>query len=406
MHHDPSRGLSRKQARLFFQGVELFKVAMSHKTPFYIYSEQLFKQNYLDFYELAQKYLPQKNHLVCYALKANPNPRLLKSIAQYGAGADIVSGGELLRALECGIPPQNIVFSGVGKTSEELKLGLEKKIGSFNVESIEELQELNQLGHHLNIKARVAMRLNPDVQAKTHKHIATGAGEDKFGLSFELIKSIYQNRQNYPNIRFVGLSVHIGSQLTQMQATLKAVEQMIQLSLFCPDPLEFLDVGGGLGIDYSPQEDQELIHLDEYMSSLAGRLNHTQVPKIIFEPGRWIAGKVGLLVTKVIRTKSQGVQNFAIIDAGMNDMSRVALYEAFHRILELDVSRSQETLDYHIVGPVCESTDVFARKRQLGRLGPGARLVICDVGAYGKSMASTYNLRPAIQEFFIEDEEV
>lgn len=404
MYHDPSRGLSCKQARLFFQGVDLSKVATRHETPFYLYSEELFKRNFLEFQALAQKHMPQKTHLVCYALKANPNPRLLKSVANHNAGADIVSGGELLRALECGIPPQNIVFSGVGKTIKELKLGLEKKIGSFNVESVEELEELNLMAKELKTKARVAMRLNPDVQAKTHKHIATGAGEDKFGLSFEHIKKIYQNRPNYSEVEFVGLSIHIGSQLTQMQATLEAVDQMLRLSALCPDQLQFLDVGGGLGIDYSPEEDQELVHLDEYMSSLAEKLNSAPVEKIIFEPGRWIAGKAGLLVTKVIRTKSQPQQHFAIIDAGMNDMSRVALYEAFHRILEINRPPSSEVLEYHIVGPVCESTDVFARKRPLKRLRTGEALIICDVGAYGKSMASTYNLRPSIQEFFIEDE--
>lgn len=404
MHNDPSRGLSQNQARLFFQDVELSEVLKRHESPFYLYSEELFERNFLEFQAQAKMHMPEKTHLVCYALKANPHPRLLQSIAQHKAGADIVSGGELMRALECGIEPQNIVFSGVGKTHNELKLGLEKGIGSFNVESFEELHELNELACEFKTKAPVAMRLNPDVQAKTHKNIATGAGEDKFGLSFELIQKIYQTRSDYPHIQFVGLSIHIGSQLTQMQATLEAVDQMLHLSTFCPDQLEFLDVGGGLGIDYSPEQNQELIHLEEYMSSLALKLNQSRVPKIVFEPGRWIVGKTGLLLTKVIRTKSQGQQNFAIIDAGMNDMSRVALYEAFHRILEIDQGQNSETHNYHIVGPVCESTDVFARKRPLGKLSAGCSLVICDVGAYGKSMASTYNLRPPIQEFFIEDE--
>jgi len=405
MQNDPSRGLSLNQARLFFQGVELSKIIERRETPFYIYSEELFKKNFVEFKSKAQEMMPQKSSLICYALKANPHPRLISAIAKEGAGADIVSGGELIRALESGIAPQNIVFSGVGKTQKELKLGLEKKIGSFNVESLEELEELNELASQLNTKAKVAMRLNPNVQAKTHKNIATGAGEDKFGLSFDFIQRIYQNREKYQNIQFVGLSVHIGSQLTHMDATLEAVDQMLELSKFCPDTLEFLDVGGGLGIDYSPEQGQELIHLHEYMNALSQKLNQSEVPKVIFEPGRWIAGKTGLLLTRVIRTKSQAQQNFAIIDAGMNDMSRVALYEAFHRILRIKQPDSLEVLNYHIVGPVCESTDVFARKRAIPKLYSRDALALCDVGAYGKSMASTYNLRPAIQELFIEDED-
>lgn len=403
MHNDPSRGLKLQEARLFFRHVELKKLLERHETPFYLYSEALFQQNFNEFQEKASGYMPQKKSLICYALKANPHPRLLQSIAREGAGADIVSGGELLRALESGIKAQDIVFSGVGKTHKELELGLVKGVGSFNVESLEELDELNELAQKLQKTAPVALRLNPDVQAKTHKHIATGAGEDKFGLSAKSIQKIFQSQTSYPHIQFVGLSVHIGSQLTHMQATLEALDQMLELEKLSPNQLEFLDVGGGLGIDYSPEQDQELIHLDEYMKALAEKLNKSSVPKIVFEPGRWIAGKTGLLVTKVIRTKSQGEQDFAVIDAGMNDMGRVALYEAYHRILKIEEPH-QELHNYHIVGPVCESTDVFAKRRALPKLFRGDGLVICDVGAYGKSMASTYNLRPAIKEFFIEDE--
>lgn len=398
-----NRSLEYIDGTLHFHSIPLSRITDKLETPFYLYGQQHFLDNYRQFEQAAAHALAdiQKTHLVCYALKANSHPRLLMQIAQAGAGADIVSGGELTRALGAGFPAERIVFSGVGKTQKEIQLALEHQILSFNVESISECDEINEQALKMGVTASIALRLNPNVEVKTHKHISTGSGMHKFGMPASVIEKIYSKLESWKNIKCVGLSVHIGSQLTHMEATLSAMEQAVELIKKAPYPLDFLDVGGGLGIDYHPDQSKTILPLKSYMSSLKKIFAEAPVKRILFEPGRFIAAKAGLLVTKVLRTKEQNPGHFVVLDAGMNDLARPALYEAYHHILPL--KQTSQTKLSQVVGPVCESTDVFAVDRDLALVEKDDYVIFCDAGAYGKSMASTYNLRPLPEEYFIED---
>ncbi len=399
--------LQYKKNKLTFDGLLLEKIAKKHATPFYLYSKKTLDFYYKTFFGSAKKHkIP--NPLVCYAVKANANMDILKRLKTLGSGADVVSVGELKKAIKAGISPDKIVFSGVAKTEKEIKYALncgKKGIYSFNVESIEELDLINQIAKKEKRIARVAFRLNPKVNAKTHRHISTGNKTHKFGLLKDDILEAVSANEFWTNTTLVGISIHIGSQLTDMKATVAAIKELSKLALEIDLPLEFLDVGGGLGIDYTEKERSKLATIDHYMDVVAKALHQfyfsktKHSPRIVFEPGRILVGKMGVLVSSVVRTKNSDGCHFTIIDAGMNDLIRPALYEAHHEVLPETKSNALITTD--IVGPICETADCFGTKRRMPILHAGDLVVIDNAGAYGHTMASTYNEREIASEVLI-----
>ncbi len=399
--------LDYKNKKLFFNHSDISELAKKNKTPFFLYSEEILTKNYSDFFYGAVN-SGLINPLVCFALKSNPNKELLHILASLGSGADIVSGGELKRAMEAGISPEKIVFSGVGKTEEEIIFALKASktgIFSFNVESIEELELINQCAKKLKKKARICFRLNPVVQPKTHKYISTGNKTHKFGLLEADILDSLHHKKYWTHSRLVGLSVHIGSQLLDLKATKKAIIKLCDVALSTKAPLEFLDVGGGLGVDYHPDETQKLPSISEYMSLVNETLNKSFYakselrPRVVFEPGRRIVAKAGIFVMKVLRNKISENNHFVIVDGGMNDFMRPSLYGAFHDLVPVKEGKSENPC--HIVGPICETSDCFGSNRLMPILNTGDFLVLCDTGAYGYSMGSNYNLRGRPLELLI-----
>ncbi len=399
--------LQYKKNKLTFDGIALDKIAQKHATPFYLYSKKTLDFYYKSFYSNALKHgIPEP--LVCYAVKANGNLEILKRLKTLGSGADVVSVGELKKALKAGITPDKIVFSGVAKSEAEIRYALKcgkTGIYSFNVESIEELELINQIAKQEKKKARVAFRLNPQVNAKTHKHISTGNKTHKFGLLKSDISEALSVKEFWTHTNLVGLSIHIGSQLTDMKATVAAIKELSNLALTIDHPLEFLDVGGGLGIDYTDEERTKLASIDYYMKIVSDALQQfyyskvDNCPRIVFEPGRILVGKMGVLVSRVVRTKTSDNCHFTIIDAGMNDLIRPALYEAHHEVLPETKSSKMITTD--IVGPICETSDCFGSKRKLPSMKTGDLLVIDNAGAYGHTMASRYNEREIASEVLL-----
>ncbi len=400
--------LQFKKNKLTFDGVLLESIAQKLPTPFYLYSQKTLDSYFKSFTQSAKAH-KINNPLVCYAVKANSNIEVLKRLKDLGSGADVVSVGELKKAIKAGIPPEKIVFSGVAKTKDEILFALKcgkSGIYSFNVESIEELILINDLAKSIKKKARVAFRLNPQVHAKTHKHISTGNKTHKFGLLKADIQEAVAVTEFWTHTNLVGLSVHIGSQLTDMKATVSAIKELANLALDINLPIEFLDVGGGLGIDYTHKERSKLASIDYYMQTVSMALEQFYFskssilikPRIVFEPGRILVGKMGVLVSRVVRTKTSDNCHFTIIDAGMNDLIRPALYEAHHEVLPATKSAKLITTD--IVGPICETADCFGTKRKLPSLTSGDLVVIDNAGAYGRTMASNYNERSLAAEIF------
>lgn len=394
--------------QLHFSGVDIQTIAKKHKTPFYLYSEEILTSNYIKFFDGAVN-AGLINPLVCFALKSNPNKELLKILARLGSGADIVSGGELKRAIEAGIPANKIVFSGVGKTREEIEYALKiskEGVYSFNVESIEELELINECARKLKKKARICFRLNPVVQAKTHKHISTGNKTHKFGLLEADIYSAISHSKYWTHSKLVGLSIHIGSQLLDLNATKKAIIKLSEVALKTESDLEFLDVGGGLGVDYHPEETPKLPAIETYMNLVSTTLakyyyaKTESRPRVVFEPGRRIIAKAGIFVMSVLRNKISENNRFVIVDGGMNDFMRPSLYGAFHDLLP--VHKGKHDYPSHVVGPICETSDCFATNRLLPPLKSGDLLVLCDTGAYGYSMGSNYNLRGRPLELLVD----
>lgn len=396
--------LEYKKNTLHFSGVSIREVAQKHKTPFYLYSEEILSENYLGFFHGALE-AGLHHPLICFAVKSNSNKEFLKILASLGSGADIVSGGELLRALEAGIPANKIVFSGVGKTAEEIELGLKKGVYSFNIESIEELELINILARKLKKTARICFRFNPEVESKTHKYISTGNKTHKFGILKSDILKTLKNKKYWTHSSPVGLSIHIGSQLLDLRATKKAIERMCALALESKIDYEFLDVGGGLGIDYHPEETPKVPKISDYMNMIHQTLEKnyysktTNIPRVVFEPGRRISAKTGILVMSVLRNKVSENNHFTILDGGMNDMMRPSLYEAHHEIYPVSKSSKKPILS-HIVGPICETSDLFGT-RKMSPMKSGDLVILRDAGAYGYSMGSTYNLRSRPAEILI-----
>lgn len=391
MHH-----FHYKSGVLHAEDVPVPALADKVGTPFYCYSTATLERHYRVFKDA----LP-KGALVCYSLKANSNQAVVKTLARLGAGADVVSGGELARALKAGVPASRIVFSGVGKTEAELAAGLEAGIHQFNVESEAELQLLSAVAAARGARAPVALRINPDIDALTHAKIATGKAHDKFGIPWRRAEAAFAQAAKLPAIEAVGLDVHIGSQITALQpfkAAFSAIAGLVKRLRAEGHNIRRLDLGGGLGVPYDSTEPLPP-HPDDY-----GRVIREAVGglglELITEPGRLIAGNAGILVARVLYTKEGEGRRFLIVDAGMNDLMRPALYDARHEILPV-VAEAQPLVAFDVAGPVCESADIFARDRHLPALKPGALIAFLTAGAYGAVLASTYNTRPLVPEVLV-----
>ena len=379
---------------LFIEKLSINNVVKKNKTPFYLYSENQIINNYLKFTKSFKK----TNPIVCFAAKSNSNIAILKILGKLGAGADVVSGGELLKALKAGIKANKIVFSGVGKTEDELKIAINKKILLINCESESEAKLVNKIAKKLKKRVSVGFRLNPNVDAKTHKNISTGKAENKFGLSIKSFKSFFKSLPIYKNIKLDALSVHIGSQIltdTPYKKTLNVMSQLIkELKL----KLKFVDLGGGFGINYSGKE--KPINLNKY-SALVYNFSKKLNCKIIFEPGRSIVGDTGILLCKIQYIKKGAKKDFIILDAGMNDFMRPALYDAKHTIIPISKIKSKIRGLIEFVGPICESTCKFGIYNNYQKLKENDYVAITNVGAYGASLSSNYNTRPLIAEILV-----
>jgi len=379
---------------LFVEKISLKKFLKKNKTPFYIYSENQIISNYLQFERTFKK----TNPLICFAAKSNSNIQILKTLGKLGAGTDVVSGGELLKALKAGISPKKIVFSGVGKTQEELKIAINKKILLINCESESEAKLINNLAKKLRKKVSIGFRLNPNIDAKTHKKISTGKAENKFGLSIKNFSDFLKDFHSFKNIKLEALSVHIGSQILSDIPYKKTLNVMYKLIKKLKLNLKFIDLGGGFGINYSDKE--KSINLKRYsllVYKFAKKLNC----KIIFEPGRSIIGNTGLLISKIQFIKKGANKNFIILDAGMNDFMRPALYDAIHKIIPVSKSATKMKGLIEFVGPICESTCKFGVYKNYQKIKENEFVAITNVGAYGSSLSSNYNTRPLIAEILI-----
>ncbi len=388
---------SYRATTLSIESVSLEKIAQEFGTPCYVYSRSALVNAYR---ELDAAFADRK-HLICYAVKANPSIAILDIFSKLGSGFDIVSGGELQRVLKVGGDPKKIVFSGVGKSSAEIQAALSVNILCFNVESEAELRALSQIAKGMNKIASVSMRVNPDVDAKTHPYISTGLKENKFGVPFDEAEKLYLLGKNLPNIHMTGLDFHIGSQLIELAPFSEASEKVIGLLDRLENKkikIEHLDCGGGLGIRYS----QEIPPSPRnYIAALcAGLGNRTH--RMLIEPGRSLVGNAGVLLTRVEYLKHTPYRNFAIVDAAMNDLLRPALYDAYHEILPV-ITNKKKTKPYQIVGPVCETGDFLGYDRELS-LSQGDLLAVMSAGAYGMSMSSNYNSRPRAAEVMVYDD--
>ena len=379
---------------LFIEKLSIKNILKKQKTPFYIYSENQIITNFLKFKNTFKK----TNPLICFAAKSNSNLNILRVLGRLGAGADVVSGGELLKALKAGIKANKIVFSGVGKTEEELKLAINKKILLINCESESEAKLVNNLAKKMRKKVSIGFRLNPNVDAKTHKNISTGKAENKFGLSIKSFKIFLKKINSLKNINLDALSVHIGSQILNDAPFKKTLNVMSKLIKELRLNLKYVDLGGGFGINYTNKE--KPINLNKY-SKLVENFSKKLDCKIIFEPGRSIIGNTGLLISKVQFIKKGANKNFVILDAGMNDFMRPALYDAFHQIIPVSKNSAKTKGKIEFVGPICESTCKFGIYKNYQKINENDFIAITNVGAYGSSLSSNYNTRPLIAEILI-----
>ena len=386
-----------KKNQLMAENLPVKQLAEQFGTPLYIYSKATLERHWHAF----DNAFGEHPHLVCFAVKSNPNIAILNVMAKLGSGFDIVSQGELERVLAAGGDAGKVVFSGVAKSRQEIARALEVNIRCFNVESEAELLRINQVAGEMGKIAPISLRVNPDVDAHTHPYISTGLKENKFGVSVEQAREVYKLAATLPNIKVVGMDCHIGSQLTELQPFLDAVDRLIVLMEQLKQDgihLKHLDLGGGLGVTYT---DETPPHPTDYAKALWEKLSAFSELEIIVEPGRAITANAGILVTKVEYLKSNESRNFAIVDAGMNDMIRPALYQAYMNILEIDRTLVREEKIYDVVGPICETSDFLGKQRKLA-IAEGDYLAQRSAGAYGASMSSNYNSRPRTAEVMVD----
>ncbi|WNM61030.1 diaminopimelate decarboxylase [Candidatus Nitrospira neomarina] len=391
-----------------YQGDELFceEVSIRHiteqvGTPCYIYSHRTLIRHFHAF-DQAFNAIP---HIVAFAMKANSNLTVLRLLAKEGCGADIVSGGELFRALTAGMAPNKIVFAGVGKSKEEIQYALESDILMFNVESPGELQQINEVAGSMGLRAKVALRINPDIDPKTHPYISTGLKKSKFGIGADRALEEFDAAGNLPHIEVVGVHSHIGSQLTQVTPFVDALKKAITLIQTLQSKgvhIQYLNIGGGLGITYSDETPPHPKELAEAISPLLQSVSC----QIIMEPGRSIVGNAGILVTKVLYNKESADKHFVIVDAAMNDLLRPSLYDAHHDIQPVLKKESSAVNTVDVVGPICESGDFLAKDRKMPHSQPGDLLAVMSAGAYGFTMASNYNSRPRVPEVLVKGKDI
>ena len=386
-----------KNQQLFAEEVAIADIIKAHGTPAYIYSRATLERHWHAF----DNAFGDHPHLICFAVKSNSNIALLNVMAKLGSGFDIVSQGELERVLAAGGDASRVVFSGVAKSHSEIACALEVGVRCFNVESIPELHRINEVAGEMGKVAPISLRVNPDVDAKTHPYISTGLKENKFGVSVQQAREVYRLAKSLPNVKITGMDCHIGSQLTELQPFLDATDRLIVLMEQLKEDgieLHHLDLGGGLGVPYHGEQPP---HPTEYAKALLEKLRAYPNLEIILEPGRAISANAGILVTKVEYLKSNEDRNFAIVDTGMNDMIRPALYEAYMEITEVDQSLNREASVYDVVGPICETSDFLGKARTLS-VAEGDYIAMRSAGAYGAAMSSTYNSRPQAVEILVD----
>ncbi|MGI9477212.1 MAG: diaminopimelate decarboxylase [Hyphomicrobiaceae bacterium] len=388
---------------LHAENVAVPSIADSVGTPFYCYSTATFKRHI----EVLNAAFEGSDHLICYAIKANSNQAVLKTMAALGAGMDVVSEGELRRARTAGVPPDKIIFAGVGKTRQEMAYAISENILGFNVESAAELQALSEVAASLGMTARIAIRVNPDVDAKTHAKISTGKSENKFGVPYLDALALYEHAATLPGIEITGIHMHIGSQITELEPFREAFQRMREFHdelAHRGHHIEHLDIGGGLGVPYRGTNDIPP-HPDEYAKVVRDALGDLGL-KFVMEPGRMVAANAGILVARVIYSKPTATKHFTIIDAAMNDLIRPTLYDAHHDVWPVNERpKSAERIVQDLVGPVCESGDYLGQNQQLPLLEPDELIAFMSAGAYGAVMASTYNSRLLVPEVLVNGDE-
>lgn len=386
-----------KNNEMYVEGVAISDIAKKVQTPFYCYSSTAIETSYQDY----QQAFSNQDALVCYAVKANSNQAVLATLAKLGSGADVVSMGEIRRAITAGIPAKKIVYSGVAKTQEEIQYALSLGILQFNVESEPELELISKVATSLNITAAVAFRINPDVCAQTHAKISTGKAENKFGVPISKARLAYKQAASLPGIKVQGVDVHIGSQLTSLAPFEEAYKRIAELVVELRTDgheINVIDIGGGLGITY---HDEVIPSKKTYADMVKAQLGHLNC-KIILEPGRSLLGNAGILVSSVVFVKTGEERQFLMLDAGMNDLIRPSMYEAFHQIIA--VNKSNDVLKtYDVVGPVCETGDTFAKARKVHASDTGSLIAIMSSGAYGAVMSSSYNTRLLAPEVLVKN---
>ena len=388
-----------KNNNYFIENISLNKLAIKYSTPLYCYSYNKLRSNIINFFTHFKKFSP----LVCFAIKSNTNLNLIREIKKFGLGADVVSKGELMLALKAGINKKKIVFSGVGKTESELKFAIEKKILLINSESESEIKIIEKIAKKKNVVVNIGIRLNPNTDANTLKQISTGKKENKFGVDEKTFLKLVSVLRTSKNIKLKCLSVHIGSQITDhkpYEKMLKAVDKIINKAKF---NFEYIDLGGGMGISY--EKNQKKLDYKKYKSAIEKFLRKNN-SKLIFEPGRSIIGNTAILISRVIYLKETSKKIFVILDAGMNDMMRPALYGAKHQILPAFKNKKKSKKSYEFVGPICETTDKFLSVSNFNKLKERDLIFISDVGAYGSSLSSNYNIRPKPSEILINKSKI
>jgi diaminopimelate decarboxylase len=396
-----------QQGKFYCESTELASLAEQHGTPLYVYSQKTI----LDHYRRLNRALEPLDREICYAVKANSNLAILRILAEEGAGFDIVSGGELYRIITAGGDPAKCTFAGVGKTRDEIAYALYNNIGSFNIESEDELLAIEEVASSLDRKAPIAVRVNPDVDAKTHKYISTGKSENKFGIGLDRVEAVYEMAAGLKHLELKGLQTHIGSQITEPKPFADAIDKIVPVAQHLRDRfgIQFFSIGGGIGIVYQgslesgdqvwwQQKENVAMSIEEYAGAIVPRLQPLRM-RVLLEPGRFLVGNAGVLLTRVLFLKKTSNKVFVIVDVGMNDLIRPALYQGYHEIVPLN--ETADLIRADVVGPVCESGDFIALDREIADVKAGDLLAIMSAGAYGFSMASNYNSRPLAAEVLV-----
>lgn len=397
MQYFENEHIKYKNNQLYVEGINVEDLVKKFGTPLYIYSKNHFINQYKEF----ENAFSQINHKIFYAMKANFNLSVINTFVKLGSGVDANSEGELFRSLKTGIDPSKIILTSVGKTKNEIKLGLEKDVLMIKAESEEEVELINHIAKGMNKIARVAIRVNPDVDAKTHPYISTGLSSNKFGVDSKTALLIYKRRKDFSNIQFTGIDMHIGSQLTSVSPFVEAVQKLSELYMEIDKDglkLKHFDVGGGIGVKYNNEASFSINEFAEKTIPLFKKLNC----EIIFEPGRFLTANGGILVTEVLYNKKNGDKNFIIVDAAMNDLLRPSIYQAYHYIQQVNKTAVRKNIIADVVGPVCESGDYFARDREITQPIAGELLAVMSAGAYGMVMSSNYNGRRRPPEILVD----